>query len=774
MKKIININFQGRVIPIEESAYDILKQYIDSLRKYFANEDGRDEIINDIEGRVAELFSDRLKRGANCITDEDINSIIASIGRPEDFDAIEAEPAATGNTNTNANQQQQNTYQQAAQGPTMPYSKGRFFRNADDKIIGGVCSGIANYLHLDPVIVRIIFALLFGVLFWVYILLWVIVPSQSVQSSITKRLFRNADDKVIGGVCGGLASYFNIDSWIPRLIFALPFIIGIVSSSFHTFFWDWNWGWHFGPRIITNSLGSTLFITYIILWIAVPYASTASEKLEMRGEKVDLNTIRNTVNDDLASMKTRAERFGSEVKEAAQNLGERAKEFGSTAGSRAKDLGAEAGTTLKKRGSDFGSVIGTLFKIFFFFVAGIIALSLFGVLIALLFGGMSVYPLKNFILEGFWENFLAWIVLVFFLALPLVGIITWLIRRIMGVRSRRHYLGFVFGTLWVIGLVSAIFLVANVTHDFKSRSGVDETLSITQPSSGKIFIQANVKPGTYYDDNWFGADMNHAPFFGLSDDSIMLRTVRINVIKSKDSSYHIYKVRFSRSPSTERAKQLAGNIRFDVNQQDSIISLPKGFAVERNDKFRNQQVLLIVEVPVGKRIEMDESIDDYEWFNVNIDRRRGRRGINVNFDDDDLNNTCHWESNVEYVMTDNNCLERVTERSKKNNHKNGHFNMKIDKDKVEIDASGDDDDNNNSNNNHPDKKPSTDTASYRYRNDKKKIDIKIDSTINIKTSTTQVDPNASLQSTADKSVAKCEEASKQHSHSPFLVLEQLF
>ncbi|MDI3320255.1 PspC domain-containing protein [Pinibacter soli] len=772
MKKIININFQGRVIPIEESAYDILKQYIDSLRKYFANEDGRDEIINDIEGRVAELFSDRLKRGANCITDDDINSIMASIGRPEDFDAIDAEPATTtGNANTN--QQQQNTYQQQPQAPTMPYSRGRFFRNADDKIIGGVCSGIANYLHLDPVIVRIIFALLFGVLFWVYILLWVIVPSQSVQSSITKRLFRNADDKVIGGVCGGLASYFHIDSWIPRLIFALPFIIGIISSSFHAFFWDWNWGWHFGPRIITNSLGSTLFITYIILWIAVPYATSASEKLEMRGEKVDLNTIRNTVNDDLASMKTRAEKFGSEVKEAAQNLGERAKEFGSTAGSRARDFGAEAAPTLKKRGSDLGSVIGTLFKVVFFFIAGVIALSLFGVLIGLFFGGISVYPMKHFIFEGFWENFLLWLVLAFFLALPLVAIITWLIRRIMGVRSRRHYLGFVFGTLWTIGLIAGIILIANLAHDFKSRSGVDETLDITQPTSGKMFIQANVKPGTYYDDNWFGADMNHAPFFGLSNDSIMFRTVRINVIKSKDSSYHIYKVRFSRSPNIDRAKQLASNIRFDVNQQDSIISLPKGFAVTRDDKFRNQQVLLIVEVPVGKRIEMDESIDDYEWFNIDIDKRSGRKGINVEFDDQDLSNSCKWKSNVEYIMTEN-CLERVSERSKKNNRKSGRFNMKIDKDKVEIDASDDDDNNDNNKNSHPDKKPSTDTGSYRYHNNKKKVDIKIDSTINIKTSTTQADPNSSLQNATTNSVAKCEEVSKQHSHSPFLVLEQLF
>ena len=69
MKKVININFQGIVIPIEESAYELLKQYIESLRIYFAKEEGRDEIINDIEGRIAELFSEKLKNGVTCITD---------------------------------------------------------------------------------------------------------------------------------------------------------------------------------------------------------------------------------------------------------------------------------------------------------------------------------------------------------------------------------------------------------------------------------------------------------------------------------------------------------------------------------------------------------------------------------------------------------------------------------------------------------------------------------------------------------------------------------
>ena len=86
MKKVININFQGQVIAIEETAYELLKQYIDSLKKYFSREEGGEEIVNDIENRIAELFGNRLKLGINCITDEDVQSIISSIGRPEDFD----------------------------------------------------------------------------------------------------------------------------------------------------------------------------------------------------------------------------------------------------------------------------------------------------------------------------------------------------------------------------------------------------------------------------------------------------------------------------------------------------------------------------------------------------------------------------------------------------------------------------------------------------------------------------------------------------------------
>ena len=89
MKQVININFQGRVVPIEVTAFELLKNYIDSLSRHFAQEEGKDEIINDIENRIGELFQERIKEGATCITDDDVLAVIKSMGRPEEFDAAE-------------------------------------------------------------------------------------------------------------------------------------------------------------------------------------------------------------------------------------------------------------------------------------------------------------------------------------------------------------------------------------------------------------------------------------------------------------------------------------------------------------------------------------------------------------------------------------------------------------------------------------------------------------------------------------------------------------
>lgn len=654
MKKIININFHSRVIPIEETAYEILQQYIASLRRYFANEEGRDEIIGDIENRFAELFSETLKKGAPCITDADVNGIIASMGRPEEFEGEGTGSAAAGTTGTAgagaAGGQQSGGYQQNWQYANEPR---RLYRAENDKILGGVCAGLANYLKIDPAIVRIVFVLLttgWGAGFLVYIVLWLILPTRALPAAVRKRLYRNPDDRVIGGVASGLAAYFHIEVWIPRLIFCLPLILGVASSIFNNVWFPWHhWG---GPVFFTGGFGGTLFVTYIVLWIVLPEAITASDKLEMRGEKVDLESIKNTIKSDLGSFKSRATEMGTEMRERFQDMGQQIRQSAQT-------FGTEAGPVIRRTSNGFGHAVGVMFKAFFLFIAGVIAFALIMVLAGLAFRGDGVLHLKNFILEGFWQNFLAWSAFFLFLVIPVIALLTWLIRRISGTRSRSHYLGYTFATLWVIGLFSLIVLCGMVLNNFRSRQHVEEAVQLTQPSSGKMLVRT-VRPINTYDDTdwWFDIDLGrNSPFYNLSEDSILLTTVRVKILKSEDSFYHVNLIKFSRGSSGARARELAGEIQFPLSQQDSLLNLPQGFALARGNKFRNQQVRVEISVPVGKRIQIASSVEDYNWFNINP----GRHHIHwdnggdewTNDWDEDISdaNTYPWTANVEYRMT---------------------------------------------------------------------------------------------------------------------------
>jgi phage shock protein PspC (stress-responsive transcriptional regulator) len=222
MKQVININFQGRVVPIEVTAFEMLKNYIDSLNRHFSFEEGKDEIINDIESRIGELFQERITKGATCITDSDVTAIINSMGRPEDFETSEQ------NQNTAAQNAQSGKEENHQQSHTTSGPR-RLYRDENNKVFGGVCSGLAHYFNMDITLVRIIFIILFlsfGFGLIPYIILWVVVPNSAdkIIGSTRKKLYRDNDDKIVAGVCSGIGNYFGINSWIPRVLFALPFL----------------------------------------------------------------------------------------------------------------------------------------------------------------------------------------------------------------------------------------------------------------------------------------------------------------------------------------------------------------------------------------------------------------------------------------------------------------------------------------------------------------------------------------------------------------------
>jgi phage shock protein PspC (stress-responsive transcriptional regulator) len=613
MKKIININLSGRVIPIEYSAYEKLQSYIESLRRYFANEEGRDEIINDIESRIAELMNEKVRKGSAAITDTDINEIIASMGRPEDFDAAETVEAATASSKQSAGQDYSYTERK---------TRRRLYRDSSDKFIGGVCSGIANYLNTDPAIIRILFAIItfggFGLGFLVYILLWMILPDKDLEGFAGKRLYRNPDDRVIGGVAGGLAAYFNIRTSTMRLIFAAPIALSILLSILDGVSWRHNFD--FFPNIFFGSLSGTFILAYIVLWIVLPEAHSPYEKMEMRGEKVDVNSIRQNVKEGMGNVKDRVKDWSEEVKESAQNFSTRAKEFASTRG---KTFAAEVNETVRRRGGGLGHAIGILFKVFFLFIAGTIAFALFVALIALIFGGVAWWPINDFLWTSKWQQIYAWGTLIFFLAVPLIGFIIWVIRRILRVRSRNSYLGWTFGFLWTIGWVAAILLAASISSDFRVYRDVKTEITTSQPSKGKMIVVVS-QPELQYTGgfSWINDD---AEGWDLSSDTGRLSTVKFHFMKSNDSDYHVILRKYSYGRTTGEAQRRAEKIQYYVSSKDSVLDLGNGYTIDRESKFRGQQVEIEIQVPAGKKIRFDPTVpeklnpSDFKF------RRRGHR-----------------------------------------------------------------------------------------------------------------------------------------------------
>ena len=590
MKQVININFQGRVVPIEVSAYDILKAYVDSLSLHFSLEDGKDEIINDIENRIGELFQERIKAGAICITDEDVNAIIKSIGRPEDFDDADSS-ASTGNTDST----EQKTQQQQESSYTNTYGKRKLFRDENHKLVGGVCSGIANYFDIDIVIVRIIFLVLlfsFGIGFIPYIILWIAVPSSAttVIGSRKKKLYRDNDEKYIAGVCSGIGHYLGINAWIPRVLFLLPLL-----SFFSRNRWG-NWGDYGDFNFFSFSPGA-LFI-YIILWLVLPEAKTTAEKLEMKGEKVDMNSIKNSVVEEMKGVQERVQKFG---KEAVNVANERGKVFG-----------AEAGSLAKKGSRSLGDIIALLLKGFVYFILAIVSISLIIALFALGIAAMGVFPMKDFLLTEGWQNVFAWGTLLFFIIAPMIAVITWIIRKLAKMKTGSKMLKLGFSALWVIGWVSFILLIASLSKDFRHSSNINEQ-QVFLPNPGiKSLEVTTLAPGTRFSRNsWFSME----PFQGTDEDSAVIRNTTIHIIKATNDSFRVTIIRTACGNTRRNADTLASLINFNAEQKDSLLVIDEGININKVNKFRNQHVIITLYVPVGKQIKINDRVNTSSRIN---------------------------------------------------------------------------------------------------------------------------------------------------------------
>ncbi len=183
MQRIIQINIAGRILPIEEDAYILLKEYINSLERQFKGDDGK-EIIEDIENRIAELFSIRLEGNSPAIDRPDVQKVIDTLGAASD---LHDGPKSAGPQSSGPNSYTYNSASQTFGGRPYPYTHDRLLRDPYDKIFGGVCSGIAHYFDIDPVIIRLVMVVLFltfGIGFIAYLIAWMVIPAAKSREEL--------------------------------------------------------------------------------------------------------------------------------------------------------------------------------------------------------------------------------------------------------------------------------------------------------------------------------------------------------------------------------------------------------------------------------------------------------------------------------------------------------------------------------------------------------------------------------------------------------------
>ncbi len=167
MKRAISINLGGIVFNIDDDAYRELQAYLTQIESCFSDREESKEIMNDIEVRIAELFNERITDYKKVITSKDVNDIIGVMGGPEQF----------GETENGSTQKQRERF-----GPS---GYRRMYRDPDNRILGGVCSGMSAYWQIDPIILRILFVIAFlgfGTGLIIYIILWIVLPEAKTKA----------------------------------------------------------------------------------------------------------------------------------------------------------------------------------------------------------------------------------------------------------------------------------------------------------------------------------------------------------------------------------------------------------------------------------------------------------------------------------------------------------------------------------------------------------------------------------------------------------------
>jgi len=573
MKKTLSINISGILFHIEEDGYDTLKNYLESINTHFSGYPDSKEIVSDIENRIAEIFLSYLKNNNQVITAENVTRLIEKMGTIADFSSLEEKEEAEEVVDPASD----DFYKYVTPPNTADGGYKKLMRMEHKKILGGVCAGIAHYFAIDALWIRLIAILLLfsgninfkifdfnpfgwmdinfgfaGIAVVAYIVLWVILPVSyaNEENKEIKKLFRNPDDKALGGVASGLAAYFGIKVLYVRLAF-----------------------------VILTIAGGSGIVIYLILWIITPLASSITERIKMKGGEITLDsidsTLKETINPAPPTPESTVKNTVMILMKPFQLLGQVIEALGSALGSLGKFL-----LTLLRL--FFGVVI-------FFFGMVLVGTPLvtftlyLGIIDPMYYGTVDAFPLDmitELVPLGLAAAGLG------VLAIP--GIFILMLG--LSVLSKKNLVGSKFAlvalALWLMCIATLGFQIPRVIAKFKEEERVITNTPVTL-SQGVLFLKV--------EDN---------------DEEEFYQQAVLELKGTEDSVLTLNQEYFSRGQTKKQAQENIKKIAYFYAVKDSVITFERGFDMKTLGAFRDQKLNLTLAIPYNKPFIMDDSLLD--------------------------------------------------------------------------------------------------------------------------------------------------------------------
>ena len=490
MNKTISINLGGMFFHIDEDAYQKLSRYFDAVKRSLSP-DGREEIMKDIESRIAELFQERIQNEKQVVSLVEIDAVIGIMGQPEDY-KIDEEAA------------QSIDY-------SIPSKAKKLYRDKENSIIGGVASGFGHYLNIDPV-------------------------------------------------------------WI-RLLFVI---------------------------IVVAGFGSPILI-YLILLVIIPVAKTTSQKLEMKGEPITISNIERKVKEGIDDI---AEKFN---KIDSQKFTENTRQG------------------IHKTSTSIGKLFTTLFGLFTKIIGGIIVLfssiALIGFCVASVFMIFSANMPDNFILNHIKTPigletpiWIQGILMLLVFGIPFFFILLLGLKLLVNhMKSIGAIAKYTLLATWIIAFGTAISLGINEASQlaFEGKSVQKQELIINPTDTLLIKFKNN----DFYSKNVF-----HETDFRITQDEknkeiIYSNNVSIEIMETESSIAYLQVEKLAKGKSADDARKRAEKIKYGFKIDGNVLQLDNYLIAAVEDQFRGQEIALYLYLPKGTHFKTDKNFYSYDISN---------------------------------------------------------------------------------------------------------------------------------------------------------------